>query len=190
MDWSERGPTRSLEGMMGETRHRDAKRPVLVPALLWVFSGLLIALQYMTLAKFSALPPGRSFGGPLRFYQAAAEGVDFDIVDGLLFGLVLVVGLALVGLEADDVFAPGFIRNLQEVTRDLDALPGLAHVLSITNVEDFAPDPVAGGIVTGLLVDRVPKSPEDSAALRAKVLSRTHAVGSLPMWVLIADLPG
>ncbi|MEC9071121.1 MAG: MMPL family transporter, partial [Myxococcota bacterium] len=87
--------------------------------------------------------------------------------------------LALVGVEADDVFSPGFVRDLQSVTRDLDALPGLAHVLSITNVEDFAPDPVAGGIVTGLLVDKAPTSPEESAALRAKVLSRPHAVGSL-----------
>ena len=116
---------------MGETRHRDAKRPVLVPALLWVFSGLLIALQYMTLAKFSALPPGRSFGGPLRFYQAAAEDVDFDIVDGLLFGLVLVVGLALVGLEVFGRRLTLFLRGVFQRERKTRILLLAASAVSV-----------------------------------------------------------
>ena len=87
--------------------------------------------------------------------------------------------LAIVGLRPGDVFDPAFLTDLTTVTQELDRLPGLAHVLSITNVEDFVPDPVAGGIVTGYLVANIPASPEERAQLRRKVLSRDHVVGNL-----------
>ena len=52
--------------------------PVTVPTL-WVLLALsLIVFQYKTMAKFGVLPPGRSFAGPLRYYQAVAERVAFD----------------------------------------------------------------------------------------------------------------
>jgi uncharacterized protein len=52
--------------------------------------------------------------------------------------------LALVGLETDDVFAPEFIRGLDATTRSLEELSGLAHVVSLSNVEDFSPDAEGG----------------------------------------------
>lgn len=72
---------------------------VTVPALLLLLALSLIVFQYKTLAKFGVLPPGRSFAGPLRYYQAVAERVAFDFFDGLLLALVLIAGVALVGFE-------------------------------------------------------------------------------------------
>ena len=85
---------------------------------------------------------------------------------------------ALVGIEADDVFAPDFLERLSKVTAALSALPNLDHVLSITNVAAFEADPM-GGVIAGMLVDRIPASDSERAALRAKVLSRDHIRGSL-----------
>ena len=82
------------------------------------------------------------------------------------------------GIEAEDVFAPDFLRRLDQVTKGLSALPNLDHVLSISNVADFQADPM-GGVIAGMLVDTVPQTSEAQAALRAKVLSRDHIRGSL-----------
>ena len=90
---------RDLDRIRVEMRHGDSKYPLLVPLLLAVLAGLLFAFQYQTLAKFSILPPGRSFGAPLHFYQVLAERVNFDFIDALLAALLLLVGLALVALE-------------------------------------------------------------------------------------------
>ena len=86
--------------MTEQTRHTVFKRPDAVAILLWALAILLWALQYATLARFDVLSPGRSYGGPLRFYQAVAEAVEFTFVDGLLFGGAVAAVLALVGLEA------------------------------------------------------------------------------------------
>ncbi len=73
--------------------------PAPVPTLLVLLALSLIVFQYKTLAKFGVLPPGRSFAGSLRYYQAVAERVAFDFFDGLLLALVLIAGLVLIGLE-------------------------------------------------------------------------------------------
>lgn len=86
--------------------------------------------------------------------------------------------LALVGLKTEDVFSPDFIRGLDATTRRLEELEGLAHVVSLSNVEDFRPD-AAGGIVAGRLVDKTPTSLEERAKLARRVLSRDQVVGNL-----------
>lgn len=87
--------------------------------------------------------------------------------------------IALVGVEADDVFDPGFVERLQKATKRLNQTEGIQHALSITSVEDFTPDPERGGIATDYLVREIPKSQEERAALQEKVLSRDHVVGNL-----------
>lgn len=87
--------------------------------------------------------------------------------------------VALVGIESEDVFASDFVRRLARVTRELKETPGLSHVLSLGNVMDFVPDREKGGIITGELVGAPPRTPEERAALRAKVLSRDLVVGNL-----------
>ena len=87
--------------------------------------------------------------------------------------------IALVGIEAEDVFDPGFVERLQKATKRLNQTEGIQHALSITSVEDFTPDPERGGIATDYLVREIPKTEEERAALREKVLSRDHVVGNL-----------
>jgi len=87
--------------------------------------------------------------------------------------------LALVGIEVANPFDPAFLRTLQKVTRDLDQMAELNHVQSLTNVIDFTPDPVFGGIVTAPLVDQIPEDLAAQEALRTKVMSRDAIVGNL-----------
>ncbi len=86
--------------------------------------------------------------------------------------------VALVGVETQDVFDPGFLQRLRDTTRAVRELPQVDHVLSLANVDDFAPDPL-GGIRTAPLVEALPQGPTERAALRAKVLSRDAVVGTL-----------
>ncbi|MBI5480157.1 MAG: MMPL family transporter, partial [Deltaproteobacteria bacterium] len=87
--------------------------------------------------------------------------------------------IALVGIESDDVFAPQFVQRLQQVTRELKETPGLDQALSVANVMDFAPDKEKGGIIAGPMIMNAPRTGEERAALRAKVMSRDLVVGNL-----------
>jgi uncharacterized protein len=86
--------------------------------------------------------------------------------------------VALVGIQSQDPFDPGFLSRLRRVTKELKNTPGLDHVLSLTNLSDFTPDTQKGGIVNSTLVDEIPRSAEEKAALRKKVMSRDHAISS------------
>ena len=87
--------------------------------------------------------------------------------------------VALVGLPVEDPFDPVFLRALRDLSDDLRAVPGLDTALTLTNVSDFAADPETGGIITSELVDQIPETEADKAALRAKVMSREQIVGTL-----------
>ena len=86
--------------------------------------------------------------------------------------------VALVGIEAPDLFEPAFLARLQEATDELDDLEQVSVALSITNLEDVAADPEVGGIRMAALVDRIPQTPEDAAALEERVMSRDHVRGN------------
>jgi predicted RND superfamily exporter protein len=87
--------------------------------------------------------------------------------------------LAMVGIETEDPFDPRFLHRLQEVTQALKDDPGLDHVLSLTNVVDFTPDRERGGVITAPLVQHLPETETEQAALERKVMSRDHVVGNL-----------
>jgi len=87
--------------------------------------------------------------------------------------------LALVGIQARDVVTRDFLERLRRVTRELKETKGLDHVLSLTNIIDFTPDPDKGGVITSELVDHLPTDAASQAALRRKVMSRDHVVGNL-----------
>ena len=91
--------------------------------------------------------------------------------------------LALVGIQANeadgDVLAPGFLRRLQRVTKELKETKGLDHVLSLANVIDFTPDEGRGGVTAKPLVETLPASAAQHTALRRRVMSRDHVVGNL-----------
>jgi uncharacterized protein len=87
--------------------------------------------------------------------------------------------VGMVGIAADDVFAPDFLRRLQKLTYELKETQGLSQVLSLANVLDFAPDREHGGIVTSTLIDKIPTTDADRQALRGRVMSRDYVVGNL-----------
>lgn len=87
--------------------------------------------------------------------------------------------VAVVGVSAPDVLAPDFIERLGKVTKRLNETEGVAFALSLTSVDDFAPDPQKGGISVSYLVGAPPAGPEEQAALRQKVMSRDQIVGNL-----------
>lgn len=87
--------------------------------------------------------------------------------------------VALVGIEADDVFDPAFLRSLQQATHRLGEVSGVDRVLTLANMQDFVEDPVAGGVAIQDLVDHIPTTDAEQAALRARVLSRDHVRGVL-----------
>lgn len=86
--------------------------------------------------------------------------------------------VALVGIPVDDVFDEAFLRDLDTLSTRLRDTPGLDATLTLTNLADFVEDPSTGGIVSSTLVPEVPDTPEGMAALREKVMSREHVVGT------------
>lgn len=145
-----------------------ATRTRAVAALL---STLLVALALAPFALrveqdddvLAFLPPHNP--AVVAFRDAAARFGALDV--------------ALVGVEAPDVFTPDFVERLERATKQLGELEGVELALSLTTVEDFVADPEKGGIRTAYLVEAPPKSDAEQAALRAKVLSRDAVVGRL-----------
>ncbi|MCB9682216.1 MAG: MMPL family transporter [Alphaproteobacteria bacterium] len=86
--------------------------------------------------------------------------------------------IALVGIATDDPFAPDFVARMQALSTDLRDTPGLDSALTLTNVTDFVEDPDGGGIVTSELIQAPPADAAEEAALRDKVMSRDHIVGT------------
>lgn len=87
--------------------------------------------------------------------------------------------VAIAGIESKNVFSKDFLTPLRTVTARLNATEGVGYALTLTNVEDFAPDPEKGGIRADYLVRAVPESDADEKALRELVLSRDEVVGNL-----------
>ena len=75
--------------------------------------------------------------------------------------------IAVVGLRTDDLFAPATLEKVHRVTVALEKLEGVEGVLSLTNTPDVAanvyPRPPR-------LLPRIPPTPEDVAALKARLV--------------------
>jgi predicted RND superfamily exporter protein len=84
----------------------------------------------------------------------------------------------VIGVRADDVFAPSTILKIARVTDALAKVPGVESVLSITNVVD----PTAYFASAARLLPRIPPTPDEVEALKRK-LAATPLVGKN----LIAD---
>lgn len=87
--------------------------------------------------------------------------------------------LALIAIEADDIFTPGAIGDINTLTSELEVLEGVSYVTSMTNVLDIR----AGeqGIEIGKLIDKydLPATDQEFADLRRYVLSKEMYRGRL-----------
>jgi predicted RND superfamily exporter protein len=128
----------------------ERPRIVLVAALVLT---VLLGVETLQLRIESSLDSVLPHGDPaVTYYEKVREQFGSDDV-------------AVVGVLADDVFAPGTIEKIDRVTKALQKIDGVETVLSITN----APDPAADVFLPPKLMPRVPPTPEDLAALRAKL---------------------
>lgn len=87
--------------------------------------------------------------------------------------------VAIAGVESKNVFSKDFLTRMRTATSRLNATEGVGYALTLTNVEDFAPDPEKGGIRADYLVRAIPENDADEKALRERVLSRDEVVGNL-----------
>jgi len=84
--------------------------------------------------------------------------------------------LALVLIEADDVFSPETLTLIQELTDAYEALDDVAYVTSLMNITDIKD--ADGGIEVGSLISEweLPESQEDRDRLKNYVLSKERYV--------------
>jgi predicted RND superfamily exporter protein len=93
--------------------------------------------------------------------------------------------VALVGIAANQgdpagALAPDLLVKLRRATQQLNETHGVDYAMSLTNFEDFTPDPEKGGIgVDYLIPAKLPETPAEREALRAKVFSRDQVVGNV-----------
>ncbi len=88
--------------------------------------------------------------------------------------------LAIVAIEADEIFQKEIIRNIQEITSDIQMLDGVSYVTSITNVLNMKDDEF-GGIEIGKLIDEyeLPESLEELQAIKEYTLLKDMYKGRL-----------
>ena len=88
--------------------------------------------------------------------------------------------IAVVAIEADEIFQKDIISNIQEITSDIQMLDGVSYVTSITNVLNIKDDEF-GGIEIGKLIDEyeLPESIEELQAIKEYTLSKDMYSGRL-----------
>lgn len=85
--------------------------------------------------------------------------------------------VAIVGLEAPDLFTAEKLHAVRNLTREIEAIDGVFDVLSFTEVPDPRPSPF--GLVVEPLVDVVPEDAQGLEELKQRVLANENAVGNL-----------
>lgn len=135
---------------------------------------ILITTVLITAAFATQLPRLTADDDVLQFLPAKNEEIKlFHRVNERFGGL----DVAIVGLEAKDMFTARRLQEVRDLTRRLTGVNGVYDVMSFTEVPDPRPGPL--GLNVEPLVDRVPKDPEELAALKKHVLTNDNAVGNL-----------
>jgi predicted RND superfamily exporter protein len=76
--------------------------------------------------------------------------------------------IGVVGVITDDVYRPEVLEKIRRLTDEIAKIDGVAEVVSLTN----AVDPVADVLDPPPLVGEIPRTKEESAALKAKLAER------------------
>ncbi|MEW6515350.1 MAG: MMPL family transporter [candidate division FCPU426 bacterium] len=87
--------------------------------------------------------------------------------------------LAIVAVEADDIFTPGTLASIRDLTNRFRAIPGVISVASLTHVIDI--HDTDGQIEISQLIDEndFPRTPAACQALKTRALSKTLLRGRL-----------
>ncbi len=126
------------------------------------------------------------FGYQLRWIQVNSDLLSYLNPDDPAVQLFNRVGetyagtaLAMVGLEADDVFTYPTLETIHRLTEQIKQIPGVASVTSLTDVLDIRG--VAGGLEVGKLINpnAIPEDPQALQQLRQYTLSKDMYNGRL-----------
>jgi uncharacterized protein len=128
---------------------RHPRRVVVATLLVTAILGIFAVRVRIENALESVLPAGDP---AVAFYDEVRRQFGSDDV-------------GVVGVLADDVFSIPTLEKIARVTAALGKLPGVQSVISITNTKDVAADVFN----PPPLLPRMPPSPEEVAALRAKL---------------------
>jgi predicted RND superfamily exporter protein len=87
--------------------------------------------------------------------------------------------MGMIILESDNIFTPGVLEHVRQITDSLEEIEGISSVTSLTNTMDIK----AGeyGMEIGKLVDEndMPDSPEEFSQLKERILSKEMFKGSI-----------
>lgn len=135
-----------------------------------------------TLALLAAITIGFAFFAARIDVDAAAENMlPADDPERTYFAEIRETfgseEVTLIGVFADDVFTPSTIAKIDRLSRDLQALDGVAEVLSLTTVQgaeltDF-------GLETGRLMKKLPATQEEANAFREAVFRNPLYLGTM-----------
>lgn len=76
--------------------------------------------------------------------------------------------IVVIGVFADDIFAPSTIAKIDKLTKQLTAGEGVREVVSVTNVEGA--EMTDEGLTIGPLMRKLPETPAEGQALRARII--------------------
>lgn len=83
----------------------------------------------------------------------------------------------VIGVFADDVFAPRTLERIDRLSRRLEALDGAREVISLTTMKGVEKTPF--GVRVGRLMRALPRTAEEASDFRARVLANPVSVGNL-----------
>jgi predicted RND superfamily exporter protein len=143
---------------------------------LWIILAVLALSTYSATALFRI---EYNDDVTIFFPENSKEVALFKSVSDRFGGL----DIALVGFEMKDVFALKNLKRIRQISRQLQTLEGIGSVTSLTEMRDFEERKI-GGETGSLIQDLVGELPDDMTrdelnALRDKVMSREHIVGSV-----------
>ena len=78
--------------------------------------------------------------------------------------------ITVIGVFADDVFAPATLAKIDRLTEALEQIDGVHEVLSLTNVKGV--EMGKAGLLVGSLLRELPETPEAADAYRRKILAQ------------------
>ncbi|MFS8628948.1 MAG: hydrophobe/amphiphile efflux-3 (HAE3) family transporter [Limnochordales bacterium] len=163
--WRRRTPEQRVKRRLG-VPEGELSRMRFLSRIVQQYPGWIIAVVLLTTAFFAYGALHLTFATDVQsfFPENDPRLVSFkDISD--TFGYAEYV-LAVV--SADDVFTVPVIEALDGLTRELERVPGVASVRSLTNVEHVRG--TAWGIEVARLMEALPRTEEEVAAFRERVL--------------------